>query len=134
MSDWKCETAFSTLNCRKKDSPMSKQTLYPQVRPATDIMDTEDGIRIRANMPGVTENDLQCSLRGNTLHITASSRCPVPHEERDVIALEFGNVEFCLDIAMGAALSAPVEATLDKGVLSILLPHQAGGQVPVTLL
>ena len=39
-----------------------------------------------------------------------------------------------LDIAMGAALSAPVEATLDKGVLSILLPHQAGGQVPVTLL
>lgn len=114
---------------------MSTKTLYPQVRPATDIVDTENGVHIRANMPGVTEKDLHCTLQGNTLHITASSRCPVPHEERDVMVLEFGNVEFRLDIAMGGALSAPVETTLDKGVLSIFLPHQAGRHnTPVTLL
>ena len=114
---------------------MAKKTLYPQVRPATDIVDTEKGVHIRANMPGVEEKDLHCSLEGNTLHITASSRCPIPSEERDVLALEFGNVEFCLDIAMSGALSAPVEPTLQRGVLSLFLPRQAdAAELPVRLL
>ena len=114
---------------------MPKLTPYPKVRPATDIMDTENGVQIRANMPGVTEKDLCFRMQGNTLHITASSRCPVPEEAKDVRTLEFGNVEFFLDIAMDGALSAPPVASLDKGVLSVFLPHQAGkGDMPVTLL
>lgn len=79
---------------------MAQKIHYPRVRPATDIVDLEDGIQITANMPGVNEQNLQVILEGNMLHITASSRCPVPAEKKDVQALEFGNVEFSLDIVM----------------------------------
>lgn len=113
---------------------MQKPTPYPKVRPATDIVDTDDGVQIQVNMPGVTEKDLSLSVQGNTLHITASSRCPVPEETKHVRTLEFGNVEFLLDISMEGPLSAPPVASLDKGVLSLFLPHPSGTGVPVKLL
>lgn len=107
---------------------------YPQVRPATDIVDREDGIHITANMPGVTEKDLHVYLNGNMLHIEASSRCPVPMEKKDVRTLEFGNVDFSLDIVMEGALSASLETTLEKGVLSIVVPRREGQtELPVFL-
>lgn len=113
---------------------MQQKNGYPQVRPATDIVDTGNGVQITANMPGVTEQDLQVLLDGSMLHIKASSRCPVPAEKKDVHTLEFGNVEFALDIVLEGALSAPVETTLDKGVLSVFLPRGTGqGDMPVSL-
>ncbi len=112
---------------------MAQKIHYPRVRPATDIVDLEDGIQITANMPGVNEQNLQVILEGNMLHITASSRCPVPAEKKDVQALEFGNVEFSLDIVMEKNPSAPVQTTLDKGVLSVFLPREAVADMPVAL-
>lgn len=113
---------------------MTKKIHYPRVRPATDIVDMEDGVRITANMPGVNEQDLQVILEGNVLHITASSRCPIPTEKKDVQTLEFGNVEFFLDIVMGGDCSNFVETSLNKGVLSIFLPREAvSGAIPVDL-
>lgn len=101
---------------------MSRKTPYPLVRPATDILALENGIEIRANMPGVTEESLQFNYEGNRLHIEASSRCPVPLEDKDVQTLEFGSVDFSLDIVMRHPLSAPLQTSLEKGVLSVFVP------------
>lgn len=101
---------------------MTRRTRYPQVRPATDIVAMENGVQITANMPGVTEHDLQLDYEGNQLHIKACSRCPVPLEDKDVQTLEFGNVDFSLDIIMRHALSAPITTSLDNGVLSVFIP------------
>ena len=113
---------------------MPQKSPYPQVRPATDIIDMEDGIQITANMPGVHPQDLQVMLEENRLHISASSHCPVPPEKKDVQTLEFGNVEFSLDIILNGTLSAPVDATLDKGVLSVFLPRSADLSTPLFFL
>lgn len=104
---------------------MQQKSPYPQVRPATDIVDVDNGVQITANMPGVEQQDLQVFLEGNMLRIKASSHCPVPSEQKDVQTLEFGNVEFSLDIILNGALSAPVKTTLEKGVLSVFLPGTA---------
>lgn len=99
-----------------------KDSHYPIVRPAADIMESNDGVQIVANMPGVRAEDLRFSLEGAELHIHASSHCPCPVSgEKDLRNLEFGNVEYELDIAMDAPLSALPRITLDSGVLSILL-------------
>ena len=108
---------------------MTQKYRYPQVRPATDVVALEDGIQITANMPGVDAQNLQVILEGNLLHITASSRCPVPAEKKDVRALEFGNVDFALDIVMDDSCSAPVKTSLHNGVLSVFLPREDG---PIT--
>ena len=108
---------------------MIQKYRYPQVRPATDVVALEGGIQITPNMPGVSQQNLQVILEGNLLHITASSRCPVPAEEKDVRALEFGNVDFALDIVVDESCSAPVKTSLHNGVLSVFLPR---GDGPVT--
>lgn len=102
---------------------MTGKTPYPLVRPAADVVDTERGLQIMVNMPGVTEKDLHWYVQGQQLHIKACSHCPIPQEYgKDVRNLEFGNVEFSLDIAVNAILSAPIHPHIDNGVLSVFLP------------
>ncbi|WP_446423831.1 Hsp20/alpha crystallin family protein [Mailhella sp.] len=111
---------------------MSEVAPFPLVRPAADIMDAEDGIRIVANMPGVRSEDLHLQVERDSLHIHASSRCPSPMTGgRDLRNLEFGSVEFELDIAMDRPLSAPPVATLSHGVLSVFLPGEQRRDVHV---
>ena len=113
---------------------MTRKTPYPQVRPATDIIVMDNGVQITANMPGVQEDALQLDYEGNRLHIEAHSRCPVPTEEKDVQTLEFGNVDFSLDIVMRHAMSAPITTSLNNGVLSVFVPcGTARADIPVIL-
>ena len=107
-----------------------KSSHYPTVRPAADIMEAEDGIQIIANMPGVRAEDLYLALDGRELRIRASAHYPSPEAgSKDLRNLEFGNVEYELDIAMEAPLSAPPVATLEGGVLSVLLSVKDRGKV-----
>jgi HSP20 family molecular chaperone IbpA len=103
------------------------------VRPAADIIEAEGGVRIMANMPGVRAEDLHVLQENGWLHIWASSHCPRPDiTGNDLRNLEFGNVEYQLDIAMEAPLSSPPPATLEGGVLSVLLPVEHCGKVRFT--
>lgn len=107
-----------------------KESHYPTVRPAADILDAEDGVQIMANMPGVRVEDLELALDDSLLHIQASSHCPRPESGGRVLRnLEFGNVEYELDIALEAPLSAPPLVTLESGVLSLFLPAGDRGKV-----
>ena len=107
-----------------------KDSQFPTVRPAADIMEAESGVCIMANMPGVRAEDLHVLQENGWLHIWASSRCPRPDQAgNDLRNLEFGNVEYELDIAMEAPLSAPPVATLEGGVLSVLLSVKDRGKV-----
>ena len=107
-----------------------KGSHFPTVRPAADIMEAEGGVRVMANMPGVRAEDLHILQEEGWLHIHASSHCPSPDAAgKDLRNLEFGNVEYELDIAMDAPLSAPPVATLEYGVLAVVLPMEERGKV-----
>lgn len=107
-----------------------KDSHFPTVRPAADIMETENGVQIVANMPGVRAEDLRFYAEGSELRIEASSHCPRPVSGgRDLHNLEFGNVEYELGIAMNAPLSAPPRMSLESGVLRLFLPAEARGSV-----
>lgn len=93
-------------------------------------MDAEGGVQIVANMPGVRAEDLYLALDGRELRIRASSHCPSPDAGgKDLRNLEFGNVDYELDIAMDAPLSAPPLISLECGVLSVCLPPESRGKV-----
>lgn len=93
-------------------------------------MDAEGGVQIVANMPGVRAEDLYLALDGRELRIRASAHCPSPDAGgKDLRNLEFGNVEYELDIAMDAPLSAPPLISLECGVLSVCLPPESRGKV-----
>lgn len=100
-----------------------QRSSYPKVRPATDAVEMPDGVHIFVNMPGVRDDELLLSLEGQKLHVEACTHCPLPvGEHRSVRNLEFGNVEYELNVLLEAAPSAPVQTSLDHGVLSVFLP------------
>ena len=107
-----------------------KGSHFPTVRPAADIMEAEGGVRVMANMPGVRAEDLHILQEEGWLRIHASSHCPSPDAAgKDLRNLEFGNVEYELDIAVDAPLSAAPVATLEYGVLAVVLPMEERGKV-----
>ena len=100
-----------------------QRSFYPRVCPATDVVQTSDGVHIFVNMPGVRDDELLLSLEGQKLHVEACTHCPLPGDEhKSVRNLEFGNVEYELDVLLETVPSAPIQTSLDHGVLSVFLP------------
>lgn len=114
---------------------MKPASHFPLVRPAADVVETEGGIRIVASMPGTDVRDLEMIKDEGILHIKGVSRCPIPQEDgMHLHGLEFGNVEFLLDIVVGDVPAKAIEAGLDHGLLTVFLPAAPGGQIrPVEL-
>lgn len=94
--------------------------------PRVDLIDREDEVLVRAELPGVTKDDLKVELVGDLLTIAGERR----HEEK----VEQGNV-FRAEIGYGSVsrtLRMPVEvnpdqvtASFENGMLEVHLPKQA---------
>lgn len=107
-------------------------THRPRVRPATDILEQPDGILVRVNIPGVPPEDLTVEADHNELSIRGVSSCggdgrrhPHGEEGKNILALEFVDVEYGVRIALSEILeSEAIRATLHNGVLSVFLPRR----------
>jgi HSP20 family protein len=94
--------------------------------PAMDLVETDDHFVLRADLPGVSEDDIELSLTDNVL--TVSGERKAEHEER-------GDGFYRLERASGAfsrSLTLPegvdgdaIAATFDKGVLEVRIPKPA---------
>lgn len=113
---------------------MQGRSHCPQVRPAADVFESDSGIKAEVNMPGVRAEDLTISAQGAMIRIRASSRCPLPAgQDRDLRNLEFGNVDYVLDLALDGPLTVPLEMALDNGVLTLCFPRSHGRLPAVSL-
>jgi HSP20 family protein len=91
--------------------------------PAMDLVETDDHFVLRADLPGMTHDDIELSLDDNVL--TISGERMAEHEEQ-------GEGFFRLERASGAfsrSLTLPdgvdgdaISATFDKGVLEVRIP------------
>ncbi len=113
--------------------------------PAMDLVETEEDFVLRADLPGVNENDVNIELEDNVLTISGERKAE--HEER-------GEGYYRVERASGAfsrSLTLPegvdpdrVRASFDKGVLEVRIPKpeqrkprkvtiSAGGGAPNTI-
>lgn len=92
--------------------------------PRVDLADREDEVVIRAEMPGVTKDDLDISLGDNT--ITLRGTIKEQHEEKEDESYyykETGHGEFVRTLSLPAAVDgSKAKATFKDGVLNIVLP------------
>ena len=111
---------------------MQEKSHYPRVRPAADIVETGSGVQVMVNMPGVRMNDLKIVVYGPKVRIRASSRCPLPEVlESELRNLEFGNVEYALDIGLPGLLNETPKVALCNGVLTLtfVMEREARGRM-----
>ena len=95
-------------------------------RPATDIVELEDGFHIYMDLPGVGKDGLGIDLRDNEVAIIGKTQ---PREDQagedkeKVIHMEFAGGEYRRTFTLSDTVDRDrIEAKLKNGVLDLFLP------------
>ncbi|HVK54000.1 MAG TPA: Hsp20/alpha crystallin family protein [Burkholderiales bacterium] len=97
--------------------------------PGIDVIDRDDEILVRAEVPGVDKNDLDISIANHTLTIKGSISREEKEERGDYYRCEISSGGFVRNVELPANVDASkVNATLKNGILEIQLPKEEGAK------
>lgn len=109
----------STKSDRSSDSARGAR-LY---RPLTDIVETEDGVELLVEMPGVSSNDVELDLERRVLTIKGHAQVTNP-EGFSLGYSEYGEGDYERSFTLSEDLDgAGIEAEIKHGVLNVKLPR-----------
>jgi HSP20 family protein len=105
-------------------TPFSKLT--SEIRglvPAVDVTDEEKAYRVTAELPGLSEKDIEVTKDGDLLTIKGEKKEEHEKEEKGYFLSErhFGSVERSLRLPEGID-DGRIEAKFENGVLTVILP------------
>src|ERR687898_1118126 len=91
--------------------------------PAMDLVETDDHMVLRADLPGLDREDIEIEVKDNVLTVAGERRAE--HEERGEgfhrVERAFGRFSRSLDLPRGISADG-VEASFDRGVLEVRIP------------
>src|SRR5829696_9296471 len=91
--------------------------------PAMDLMEADDHFVLRADLPGLGEDDVSIEVQDNTLTISGERKSEHEERQRGWYRLErsFGRFSRSLTLPEGVNADA-VTAGFDRGVLEVRIP------------
>ena len=90
--------------------------------PKVDILDRDDDILLRAELPGVDKKDLDVTISGNSVTIKGVTSHEEKKEEGNYFRQEISKGSFCRTLGLpGDVDTSDPEATFEDGVLKITL-------------
>ena len=91
--------------------------------PAIDVVETEDHFVLRADLPGMSEGDIDLSLEDNVLTISGERKAEHEEQREGYFRVErsFGAFSRSLTLPEGVNGDA-ISASFDKGVLEVRIP------------
>jgi HSP20 family protein len=91
--------------------------------PPMDLVEAEDHFLLRADLPGLREEDVSIEVRDNTLRIAGERKAEHEQRERGWYRLErqFGKFSRALTLPEGINADT-IEARFDHGVLEVRIP------------
>ncbi|GBD45015.1 Spore protein SP21 [bacterium HR40] len=99
----------------------------PVLAPRVDVKETEDAIVVQAELPGVEEKDVEIEYADGVLTIRGEKKLEREEEEKDkgYYLMERRYGAFLRRLAMPVEVDENrIEASFDKGVLTITLPKK----------
>ncbi len=100
----------------------------PRVKPATDIIETDDGFLLLLDMPGVNKEHLIIDLNEDEIKISGKVEYEAP-EKRKLGHVEFGSGEYFRSFTLSHIVDKDrIKATLKNGVLEVVLPKAEKAQ------
>lgn len=91
--------------------------------PDLDVKETDKEIRIKAELPGVTEDDIDVRLEGNALILSGEKKEESEDKDGDYYRSECRYGSFTRTVPLNAEIDADnVDASFKDGVLRIRLP------------
>ena len=94
--------------------------------PAVEVFEKEDKYIVKAELPGVKEEDMDVSVEGETLTIKGEKKSESEIKEDDYYRCERSYGSFYRSIALPATVDAKkIEASFEDGVLEVIIPKAA---------
>jgi HSP20 family protein len=91
--------------------------------PSVDIEEKDNEIVVKADIPGVSEKDLEVRLENNTLTLKGERKFEKEDKQQGYHRIERGYGSFVRSFALPAAVDADkVQAHYKDGVLTVTLP------------
>ncbi len=103
--------------------------------PTLDVRETEQGLEIAAELPGMSEQDIELRLEGDLLTLAGEKKDERSQDQGGLHLTErsFGRFQRAFRLPFQAD-PTQVQAQFDKGVLRIALPRpqqQGGGRIQI---
>ncbi|GJE31018.1 Hsp20/alpha crystallin family protein [Methylobacterium oxalidis] len=92
--------------------------------PSVELVETEQGLRVSAELPGLDEKDVELTIDDGVLTLRGEKRAETTDKERGYSERSYGRFERVLALPF-AIEEDKVEATFRNGVLSVTLPRSA---------
>jgi HSP20 family protein len=94
--------------------------------PAMDLVETEDHLVLRGDLPGLTEDDIDIEIKDNVLTVSGERKAESEERNEGYYRVEraFGSFSRSLTLPQGIDADK-VEANFDKGVLEVRVPKPA---------
>jgi len=97
--------------------------------PKIDVIDREDEVVVKAEMPGVKRDDIHVSLTGNLMTIKGETKREEKEEKGDYYRCEMSRGEFSRMFTLPADVDETnAKAELHDGVLEVTLPKLEGAK------
>ena len=88
--------------------------------PSVDVLDHDDHLLVRAEIPGVNKEDLRVSISDNVLTVKGDTKREDKKETGDYFRHEISHTSFARNVTLPVAVdAAKVNATLTDGMLEI---------------
>lgn len=105
-----------------KTTEKSMEKELPRFRPATDILEREDGFYIYIDMPGVKKEDMVIDLEEEELTVSGKTALDPARGEK-FLEKQFGDCEYVRSISISDIVDRErIKAGLEDGVLELHLP------------
>lgn len=94
--------------------------------PAVDVFEKNDKFIVKAEVPGMKEEDIDVSVVGDTLTIKGERKTETEVKEEDYYRCERSYGSFYRSIPLPSAVDASkIEASYEDGLLEVTLPKKA---------
>jgi HSP20 family protein len=107
------------------DTPLPNGGTMGQRRwlPAMDLVETEDDFVLRADLPGLSEDDVKIELEDNVLTISGQRASEHAERKEGLYRLERASGTFSRSLTLPEGVNAEaIKASFDRGVLEIRIP------------
>lgn len=95
------------------------------LRPPVDIFESDDGITLVADMPGVTRDDLTLQVDGDTLTVEGKATVDT-REGMEALYADVRATRYLRSFKLSSELDADaIDAALTSGVLRVQIPKRA---------
>ncbi len=94
------------------------------IRPPVDVFETSDGIKLVADMPGVSREHLTLQTEGNTLTIEGEVQFDMPEQMEALYADVRSTLYRCSFVLSPELDTSHIEAMLKDGVLAVRIPKR----------